>query len=942
MTADPTTDYSKTVNLPQTDFPQRGNLPVREPERLKRWEELQLNQKLQDRRDRPDYILHDGPPYANGDIHIGHALNKVLKDFIVRYKAMAGFRTHYVPGWDCHGLPIEQKVVDELRKTKQYANKTPLEIRKLCADYARKWVDVQREQFIRLGIGGDWHNPYITMDPKFEVAVLDGLRVLVEKGLVYKGLKVVYWDPVFETALAEAEIEYNDAHVSPSIYVRFPLRFTPDRASLRSGKVSIVIWTTTPWTLPANLGVTLHPDLEYVAYKVNDETLIVAKGLLEAFIADTDLTGGEVIDEFSASEFDGKFCAHPLLEKDSIIMMGDHVTLEQGTGCVHTAPGHGVEDFQIGQKYGLPAFNPVDEAGRFTHGYPTMEGVNVFDANPRIVELLGEKGLLVGHKPFTHSYPYSWRSRKPIIMRATEQWFMNVDADGLRDLALEQCDKVEWTPKWGYDRIYNMLKSRPDWCLSRQRAWGVPIPSIYDKESEISILDPEVLAKVNEFVATEGTDCWFARPLVDFLPEKYRANPDRYEKEFNCLDVWFDSGCTHLAVLNGESDLSWPADLYLEGSDQHRGWFQSSMWVSLGVKGEAPYRQVLTHGFVLDEFKRKMSKSLGNVISPLDIMEKNGADLLRMWVASEDYRNDVSISKTSLDNILATYRRIRNTLRFLLGNLHDFDPSTGSVPYADLGEDDRWCLHQLAVLTEKATQAYDRFEFHRVYQLVSGFCFTELGSLYLDIIKDRLYCSAPDDKVRRASQTVLHAIASFLCRISAPIIPFTSDEAWSDLGGVETESVHLADFPRAPEEWLDESLNEAWERLLALRSEVNLQIEKLRPSDKDNRPKIIGNSLEAQVTLQSSDVETLAFLESRKAIFEDLFIVSEVNIEESQPQDVPERLVASGLHLSVKVGKTGGTRCPRCRKYYHEIGIDSTHPELCGRCANAVQRMAIL
>ncbi|MCC5877952.1 MAG: isoleucine--tRNA ligase, partial [Candidatus Sumerlaeia bacterium] len=940
--ADPTTDYSKTVNLPKTDFPQRGNLPVREPERLEHWREINLDDTLKNRTDRPDYVLHDGPPYANGDIHIGHALNKVLKDFIVRYKAMAGFRTHYVPGWDCHGLPIEQKVVDELRKKKEYADKTPLEIRKLCADYARKWVDVQREQFIRLGIGGDWQNPYITMDPKFEVAVLDGLRVLVEKGLVYKGLKVVYWDPVFETALAEAEIEYNDAHVSPSIYVRFPLRFTPERETLRQKKkVSIVIWTTTPWTLPANLGVSLHPDFEYVAYEVNDEVLIVAKGLLESFVADTGLEGGKVVDTFAATEFDRMACAHPLLDKDSLIMMGSHVTLEQGTGCVHTAPGHGVDDFQIGQVYGLPVFNPVDERGCFTSAYPDMEGVKVFDANPRIVELLKEKGLLVGHKSFTHSYPYSWRSRKPIIMRATEQWFMNVDQDGLRDLALAQCDKVEWTPKWGYDRIYNMLKGRPDWCLSRQRAWGVPIPSIYDKESEISILDPEVLEKVNSYVATEGTDCWFSRPLTDFLPEKYAANPDRYEKEFNCLDVWFDSGCTHLAVLNEESDLSWPADLYLEGSDQHRGWFQSSMWVSLGVKGKAPYKQVLTHGFVLDEFKRKMSKSLGNVISPLDIMEKNGADLLRMWVASEDYRNDVSISETALGNILATYRRIRNTLRFILGNIDDFDPATDRIAVGEMSEDDRWCLHQLAGLTEKATQAYDRFEFHRVYQLVSGFCFTELGSLYLDIIKDRLYCSAPEDKVRRASQTVLYELVSVLSRISAPIIPFTSDEAWTEIPGVAEPSVHLADFPKAPAEWVDEELNTRWERLLALRSEVNLQIEKLRPSEKDNRPKIIGNSLEAKVTLQTVDVETMAFLESGKGLFEDLFIVSEVLIEETQPREIPERLVASGLHLSVKAEKTGGTRCPRCRKYYQQIGTDPSHPQLCGRCADAVQRMNI-
>lgn len=939
MTTNSPIDYSRTVNLPRTDFPQRGNLPVREPERLKAWEALGVQTELRERRHLPDYVLHDGPPYANGDIHIGHALNKVLKDFIVRHKAMTGHRAHYVPGWDCHGLPIEQKVVDELRKSREFAGKTPLEIRRLCADYARKWIDVQREQFIRLGIGGDWEHPYITMDPKFEVAVLDALRELVEKGLVYKGLKVVYWDPVFETALAEAEIEYNDQHVSPSIYVSFHLCSTPTVESLVGEDVHLVIWTTTPWTIPANLGVTVHPDFVYVAYRVGGRVLVVAKDLLENFKEETGLDGGEVLDEFPGSALEGQVCQHPLMDKESLVMVGDHVTLLQGTGCVHTAPGHGVEDFQIGQRHGLPVFNPVDEAGRFTDGYPEMEGVGVFDANPRIVELLREKGHLLSHREYTHSYPYSWRSRKPVIMRATEQWFMNVDHDGLRDLALKECDQVEWTPRWGYDRIYNMLKSRPDWCLSRQRSWGVPIPSIYDKESQISILDPGVIRKVNEYVATEGTDAWFARPLEDFLTGELLANRDRYEKEYNCLDVWFDSGSTHLAVLREEYDLVWPADLYLEGSDQHRGWFQSSMWVSAGVKGRAPYRQVLTHGFVLDEHKRPMSKSLGNVISPLEIVDKFGADVLRLWVASEDYRADVSISKKSLDNILSAYRRIRNTLRFLLGNISDFDPSADRVAYGALGEDDRWCLHQLASLVERVSEAYKRFEFHRVYHLLSGFCFTELGSIYLDIIKDRLYCSGSGDTVRRASQTVLHELASTLCRLAAPIIPFTSDEAWCEIPGRESESVHLAGFPEVEGEWLDEGLQEEWTRLLALRSEVNARIESLRPSEKDNRPKVIGNSLEAKVTLQTVDVETRAFLDRKRSLLEDLFIVSEVEIAEVSPKDIAERLATNGLHLEVKVEKTAGSRCTRCRKYYPNIGVDARHPELCGRCADAVQRM---
>jgi isoleucyl-tRNA synthetase len=935
-------DYSKTVNLPNTNFPQRGSLPTREPERLERWKALGVQEKLGARRDRPTYVLHDGPPYANGNIHIGHTLNKVLKDIIVRHKSMSGYFARYIPGWDCHGLPIEQKVVDDLRAAKTYADKSPLEIRQLCAAYARKWIDVQREQFIRLGVGGEWNNPYITMSPEFEVAILGGLKTLVEKGLVYKGLKVVYWDPVFETALAEAEIEYNEAHVSPSIYVRFPFRSIPPVEALAGGDAALVIWTTTPWTLPANLGVSVHPDFDYVAYKRPGETLVVAKELLESFRAETGLTDGEVVAEFKGAVLDRQVCAHPLLDKDSLVMLGGHVTLEQGTGCVHTAPGHGVEDFHIGAQYGLPVFNPVDERGCFTADYPAMAGENVFKANPRIVELLAEKGLLVAHKAYTHSYPYSWRSRKPVIMRATEQWFLSVDKDGLRDQVLKQCDAVEWTPHWGYDRIYNMLKSRPDWCLSRQRSWGVPIPSVLDRQTGTSVLDPRVIDRLCAIVATEGTDAWFARPVEDFLPPDMAADKGRYEKEFNCLDVWFDSGCTHLAVLGREDGLPWPADLYLEGSDQHRGWFQSSMWVAVGVKGAAPYRQVLTHGFVLDEQQRPMSKSLGNVISPLDIIAEHGADVLRLWVASEDYRNDVSISKTALDNILSAYRRIRNTLRFLLGNVDGFDPATDRVAYAELGEDDQWILHQVADLVEKATTAYNRFEFHKVYQMVSAFCFGDLGAIYLDVIKDRMYCSAPKDLARRASQTVVYDIASVLCRLLAPLIPFTSDEAWVELPGQAGGCVHLEDFPVCPTEWTNAALAERWQQLLALRSEVKYQLELLRPSEKDNRPKVIGNSLEARVVIATTDVEARALLEPRRALLEDLFIVSEVDVvNEAAHEAVSDRLRQVGLRVAVRAEKTSGQKCPRCRKHYPKLGTVAGYPDLCTRCGHAVTRMTV-
>ncbi|MBI1291630.1 isoleucine--tRNA ligase [bacterium] len=926
-------DYSQTVNLPKTDFPQKASLAQREPERLAKWERLAVSQQLSARTDKPNFVLHDGPPYANGDIHIGHTLNKVLKDIIVRFKAMTGHRAHYIPGWDCHGLPIEQKVVDDLRAKKQYEGKSALEIRQLCAQYAQGWIDKQREQFKRLGVGGSWSTPYITMDPKFELGILDALAQLVSKGLVYKGLKVVYWDPVFETALAEAEIEYNDNHVSQSIYVKFPFLTTPPVESLKDG-ASIAIWTTTPWTLPANLGVSVHPQFEYVAYKVNGEVIVVAKELLASFVKDTGLEGGEVLETFSGALLDRQECAHPLIAgKRSLVMVGEHVTLEQGSGAVHTAPGHGVDDFNIGQRYGLEPFNPVDERGCFTDKYPDMQGVSVFKANDMVIERLKESGLLLAHKPYKHSYPYSWRSRKPIIMRATEQWFMNVEKDGLRDKALKECEQVEWIPKWGFDRIYNMLKSRPDWCLSRQRAWGVPIPSIVDKRNGESYLLPEVIQCFATFVAAEGTDAWFARPLVDFLPDRLKPEAEHFEKEFNCLDVWFDSGCTHLAVLNDHYGLSWPADLYLEGSDQHRGWFQSSMWVSLGTKGAAPYKSVLTHGFVLDEKGQPMSKSLGNVISPLDVIKESGADVLRLWVSSEDYRGDVSIGKNGIKQISEAYRGIRNTLRYCLSNLYDYTPAN-AVAYDELSFEDRWCLHHLNELIRRVRESYDKYEFHRVYQLVNNFCSTQLSALYLDIIKDRLYCSAPDDVLRRSSQTVLYELVSVMSRLLAPVLAFTADEAWEFLHGNADACVHLESFPEPHPDWDNAELAESVERLIVLRRQVTKAIEPLRA--KEN--KVIGNSLEAAVTLTADDPETLGYLEERIESLPTFFIVSQVELQKAQPTEVTEELRQNGLHLTLRVTKATGQRCLRCWKWTHDVGQDSANPALCRRCATAIRR----
>ncbi len=940
MTSSARMDYRDTVLTPKTDFPQRGSLPTREPETLKYWEEINLEEKISAKRaDAPAYVLHDGPPYANGHIHIGHALNKTLKDIIVRYKTMAGFQTNYIPGWDCHGLPIEQKVIEQLHKKKEF-EKTPLEIRKMCAEYANQWIDTQREEFKRLGVRGEWDRPYLTLDPEYEVAIVKALGTLTEKGYIFKGFKPVHWDPVFETALAEAEIEYNDNHVSHSIYLRFPLASETLPVELAGlVKPTIVIWTTTPWTLPANLGVSVHGEFPYVAYKVGDETLIIAEGLLESFKKETGLADGEVVAKFPGIVLDRLECAHPVFPgKRSLVMIGDHVTLEAGTGCVHTAPAHGVEDFQIGGHYGLEVFNPVDGAGKYNDLYPEMKGLPVLVANDKLVEKFREEGTLVAAGKVTHSYPYSWRSHKPVIMRATEQWFMDVGKDGLREAAMEELNRVKWIPKWGYDRISNMVAGRPDWCLSRQRSWGVPIPSVRDKKENQSLLTPEIIARFAEYVAKEGTDCWYERPVEDFLPESMKGDADRYEKEYNILDVWFDSGASHLGVLEPRENLQWPADLYLEGADQHRGWFQSSLWVAMGVKGSAPYREVLTHGFVLDDKGRPMSKSLGNVVSPLDVLKQMGADVLRLWVASEDYRSDLAASQNIMTQVSNVYRRIRNTIRFLLGNISDFNPDTDRVAYADLEEDDKWVLGQLDELCAKTQKAYDSYEFHRVYHLVNSFCVTELGGIYLDCAKDRLYCSGANDRVRRACQTATYELASRVLRILAPIMPFTAEEGWTFLpaSSDRPESVHLADFPTSVSEWQNSEIAKRWERLLALRAEVQKAIEPLRA--KEN--KVIGNSLEATVVFRSSDAETRTFLESQKHRFNRLFIVSDVIIEDSEDGIEPlASLLSHNLKTTLKIVRATGEKCERCWVYSPTVGEDATHPTLCDRCADVVGRM---
>jgi len=699
----------------------RGNLATREPDTFAEWEKKDLYQRiLSNRAEGPAFILHDGPPYANGDIHMGHALNKILKDFVIRYKSMRGFRAPYVPGWDCHGLPIEQQILRQIGD--RIHDMEPLELRRLCHHYANDWIDRQRTQFKRLGILGDWDRPYSTVTHQYEVGILKVLLALVEKGLIRKGHKAVHWDPVFRTALAEAEIEYH-SHKSPSIYVGMRLL---DPASVEPiadlENVSLVIWTTTPWTMPANLGVCLHPEFDYVVVKGGEDAhYIVAAGLLERFAEDIGMPETPpVLRTFKATAFDRAKAAHPVFDdRESLVMLGEHVTLEQGTGCVHTAPGHGADDFTIGQAYGLPVLCPVDAKGCYTDEFPLMEGTFVFEANPRIVELLRDRGNLLGDKMIQHEYPYSWRSKKPIIFRATEQWFMELADGGVREQSLELIEKsVEWIPSWGKDRIRAMVERRPEWCISRQRHWGVPIPAIRNLETGESILHPEVIHRFIEVVAEKGTDAWYAEPLSHFLPDGMKE--EDYEKEFDILDVWFDSGASHVAVLEEDERLHSPADLYLEGSDQHRGWFQHALLTSVGARERAPFKSVLTHGFVLDGKGKAMSKSQGNVISPLDLIQTYGADILRLWVASTDYRNDVAVSSEIMKITADTYRTIRNSIRFQLGNLFDFNPEKDLLDVEALTPLDQWALHELANLVDTVTDAYDKYEFHRVYQLLKS------------------------------------------------------------------------------------------------------------------------------------------------------------------------------------------------------------------------------
>ncbi len=910
-------ELKKTLNLPKTDFPMKASLPQREPQILKKWKEMKLYQRIREqRRGKPKFILHDGPPYANGRIHLGHALNKILKDFVVKSYSMMGYDAPYLPGWDCHGLPIEIKVENQIGRLED-----KIKFRRECKKYAEKFVKLQRDEFIRLGVLGDWDHPYLTMDPEYEAEIIRHIKGFFQRGEVYRAKKPVYWCPHCKTALAEAEIEYHE-HKSPSIYVKFPL-LEPERLSpsLKDKKVFVVIWTTTPWTLPANLAIALHPDYDYGVFRNGEEYYILAR-LLAPMLEEELGTSFELVHKFEGRELEGFKAKHPFLDRESLIVLADYVTLEQGTGCVHTAPGHGEEDYQTGLKYGLEILSPVDDEGRFTEEVEFLKGKTVWEANPIVLKVLQEKGMLLAQGEITHSYPHCWRCKGPVIFRATPQWFISMDKAGLRAKALEEIRKVRWIPSWGEERIYNMIENRPDWCISRQRSWGVPIPVFYCKNCGEPLAKPEVIDRVAKVFEEEGSDSWFLHPPEYFIPEGVKCEKcgsSEFVKENDIVDVWFESGTSH-AVLKHREDHRWPADVYLEGNDQYRGWFHSSLLVGLANEGESPYRQVITHGWVLDEQGRAMSKSMGNVIEPGEIIKDYGAEILRLWVAFLDYTEDVKLGENILQRLTEAYRKMRNTWRFMLGNLRDFSPEEHAVKDEELLPSDRFILTKFRRLVERVKELYRNYQYYKIAHLLYDFFTVDLSSFYLDIVKDRLYCSAPGAVERRAAQTAIFEMARDSMRLLAPILSFTAEEAWEHLPEFpgKSPSVHLELFPPQLPSLLSEEEEREWEVLMKYRDLANKVLDQAR---KDG---FIGNSLEASLVFYAP-AEEKKILEKYSPYFLEIFIVSSWRIEEGEER--------------VEVGKAPGKKCERCWVYHPEVGKDPEHPNLCPRCIAVVKEL---
>jgi len=944
-------DLKKTVNLPKTSFSQKANLGQSEPARLKKWKEIGLyDQVMRARRGREKFILHDGPPYANADIHIGTALNKILKDFVVKTRSMMGYDAPYVPGYDCHGLPIETIVEKKLtEKGKNKADIPVASFRRICREHASTAMNNQTRDFQRLGILGEWETPYLTMSPEYESATARLFGTFLERGYVYKGLRPVYWCIHDQTALAEAEVEYRE-HTSPSVYVKFPLKTEPAEidAALVGKKVFVVIWTTTPWTLPANLGIAVHPEFDYSAIEVGDEVYIVASELARPFALTCGFDDYVERARFKGTKLDRLEAKHPWIDRTSLLMNGEHVTLgeadaeveldvrfenkaagKSGTGCVHTAPGHGADDFHIGKQYGLEIYCPVDNAGNFFLDIEHFGGENIFRANPKIVEFLRETGSLLFSESYQHRYPHCWRCKNPVVFRATPQWFISMDElngepsdHALRQRAFEEIAKVKWHPGWGEDRMRNMFKGRPDWCVSRQRFWGVPIPVFYCQACDEAIAEPKVIDHVADIFAKETADAWYARDEKDLLPDGFtcpKCNSSDFRKETDILDVWLDSGSSCVAVLETRGDtLRFPADVYLEGGDQYRGWFNSSLSCGIAAHDEAPYKQIITHGWVVDGEGRKQSKSLGNVTAPQEIIDRSGADVLRLWAAAVDYTEDVRCSDEILSRVVDAYRKMRNTLRYALGNLDGFDPAVDAVADNELLEIDRWALANLEEVIGSVVSAYRAWDFQAAYNAIYTFCTVTLSARYFDIIKDRLYIMAPRSRERRSGQTVLFRIADALCRLMSPILVFTADEAWESLPGKHESSVHIAEFPTAANAD-SSSLIGTWERIFAIRDEV------LKALEEGRNNKVICSSLDAKVIL-TVDREMTLFLLDHYPELRYIFIVSQVELHE-------------GEEMNVSIERADGKKCKRCWNYSIRVGEFNRYPTVCERCIEALSEI---
>jgi len=922
-------DYKKTLNLPQTSFAMKANLPQNEPKRLEQWRGMNLYELIRRKSEgRPKFVLHDGPPYSNGRIHIGHALNKTLKDIVVKSKTMLGYDSPYVPGWDCHGLPIEHAVDKELGSKKKELS--PAEFRRTCRQFAAKYLDIQRADFIRLGVFGDWDHPYTTMSFDYEADIAGALGRFFEKGIVYKGLKPVHWCTVDQSALAEAEVEYRE-HTSPSVYVRFRL-LDESVTSLDLGveiPLFAVIWTTTPWTLPANLAIAVKPDYDYALVERNDEhdaaRYLIANDLVETVTKNFGWDDYKVVKLYKGMVLENLRYRHPFLDREGIFVLGDYVTLDAGTGLVHTAPGHGSDDFNTGRRYGLEIYTPVNHRGEFTPDVPLWAGIHVSKANPKIVEYLGEIGALIKSENLVHQYPHCWRCKNPVIFRATEQWFISMDEgeSSLRVRALEEINKVQWFPAWGRDRMYGMVENRPDWCISRQRLWGVPITVLYCESCNEPVTTPEFFAKVTEHFRAEGADAWYERPPSDFHDAPCKCGSTSFRKENDILDVWFDSGCSHLAVLKRHPDLPWPAQVYLEGHDQHRGWFQSSLLVGTAIEGGAPFERVVTCGFVLNEGGEKMSKSKGDALSPQDVIKQSGADIMRLWVAVSDYSDDMMFGPQIMTRTSEGYRKIRNTARYLLANLSDFDPATDALPADRLLPLDRWILDRASRAVARCRQAYDEFEFHIVYHRILELCTVDLSSIYLDASKDTMYCDAPASRERRSGQTAMYEVLRGIAGVMAPILSFTSEEIHEAMPGEKEASVHLTDMPKLDVTLPAETAN-AWQRLLRIRDAVLAVLERARAA------KQIGQSLEADIALYGN-VDDLGVDLAK------LFIVSHVDIRPAD-ESIADFVDVEGLgRIGIAWSSARGLKCGRCWQYREEVVEEGG---LCARCRKVVDELA--